>query len=82
MASRVAACQSPKITSHYTLRHCLAELATGLQRMIEMEPRAHSGPEDLVHQIARILKHVLVDAVAECEAVAQCELSWFRRSPQ
>src|ERR1022692_1857946 len=58
-----------KMASRYTLRHRLSKLTAGLQRMIEVEPRIHASPEDLVHPVARVFKHVLVDAIGECQAV-------------
>src|ERR1019366_5868209 len=63
------ALHSAKMVSRHTLRHSLSKLTASLQRMIEVEPRIHASPEDLIHPVARVFKHVLVDAIGECQAV-------------
>lgn len=57
------------MVSRYTLRHCLPKLTASLQRMIEVEPRIHASREHLVHPVARVFKHVLMDAIGECQTV-------------
>ena len=57
------------MVSHHTLRHRLSQLTSGFQGMIEVEARIHARPEDLVHQVARVFKHVLMNAIGEREAI-------------